>query len=186
MERLNYDLEMLFGKLKTSPASPATQKDLLEVQCQVLMLSGESAQEQMVMRRFFEAMVIQSLEKGDLECFEANAKRVIDMYQDFQLERSTLQNQIHSLYLLHLMVQNRSQDFHCHLEQLSQEEVAGEMVQTVLKLERLILQGNYKAFSKHSSSNYYQYFSLFATRFSQTLCTERTRSIELSYQHISF
>jgi hypothetical protein len=75
------------------------------------------------MRKFFEILAIHSLEKKDLVAFEAHAKRVIDIYLDFQLERSPLQNQIHSLYLLLLLIQNRSQDFHSHLEQLSEQEV---------------------------------------------------------------
>ena len=53
-------------------------------------------------------MAMHSLNKNDLASFEAHGKRAVDIYLEFGLPRSALQNQLHALYLLLLMVENRS------------------------------------------------------------------------------
>lgn len=87
------------------------------------------------------------------------------------------------LYLLHLLSNNRTTDFSTEIELIPIEELKNENIQISRKLERCIMEGNYKEIQnlKTSSDDFYNYY---LSKFDNTIRFQIARSAEKSYDSI--
>ena len=74
-----------------------------------------------MIRKFMEVLALEKLEKGELEEFEWEVERVVDMYTDWgELEVSSHQGLLLSAYLLLLITTDRQLVFYGLLEQIGE------------------------------------------------------------------
>ena len=87
------------------------------------------------------------------------------------------------LYLLHLLSNNRNTDFSTEIELIPIEDLKNENIQISRKLERCIMEGNYKEIQtlKTSSDDFYNYY---LGKFDNTIRFQIARSAEKSYDSI--
>ena len=88
------------------------------------------------------------------------------------------------LYLLHLLSNNRNTDFCNEVELVPIEQLQNESIQISRKLERCIMEGNYKEIQslKTSSDSFYKYY---LDKFDNTIRFQIARSAEKSYDYLN-
>ena len=85
--------------------------------------------EQLMTVEYLEGCCQLSLDCGEMDIFGENAYLLVEMYRGYNTRQSI---EIHCLYLLFLLVKEKSVEFHSHLEMIHTQHLQNAMLSTVL------------------------------------------------------
>uniref|UniRef100_A0A3B0N5X5 26S proteasome regulatory subunit, putative n=1 Tax=Theileria annulata TaxID=5874 RepID=A0A3B0N5X5_THEAN len=133
------------------------------------------------MRKFFELYSLVCLELNDTEGFKCAYSQLHPLYFDFShlLDRSERMCHILSMWMLHLVSENKIGDLYMLLERIPEDLKKDEKIQFVINLDRLMMEGNLgKLLDLNDNSN--EYYRIIAATYRNKIAS----SMELSYKQL--
>ncbi|EAN30782.2 SAC3/GANP/Nin1/mts3/eIF-3 p25 family protein [Theileria parva strain Muguga] len=133
------------------------------------------------MRKFFELYALVCLELNDTEGFKCAYSQLHPLYFDFShlLLRSDRMSYVLSMWMLHLVSENKIGDLYMLLERIPADLKKDEKILFVINLERLMMEGNLgKLLDLNDNSN--EYHRIIAATYRNKIAS----AMELSYKQL--
>lgn len=105
--------------------------------------SPNSLAEQTLARNILEYAVVLSIKQSDKDAFQRNISSLRPYNSQLRISESEISHSVLGCNLLHLLVENKPEDFHSELELLTDEQQAHPAIAFCTRLDRHLVVGSY-------------------------------------------